>query len=208
MRFQRLASMDLNQGCYTPNMLQEPKSSAKIFLPLHVKQTGFMKYVILYTLLITVAITSCQNQASQEDINQDERFGQSDGQGISTQDIRNPQSASGKETDTANLPEISFNKEEHDFGTIQEGEKVSYKFEFTNTGNSDLIISNALASCGCTVPKYPKEPIPPGETRKISVTFDSDGKVGQQRKAIGVLANTQPNMNQVHIVADVQKAKK
>ena len=75
------------------------------------------------------------------------------------------------------MPAFTFEKEEHDFGILIDGEKVSYSFRFTNSGDAPLIISNAKGSCGCTVPNYPKEPIAPGATASIDVTFDSKGRI-------------------------------
>ncbi|MFY7810600.1 MAG: DUF1573 domain-containing protein [Flavobacterium sp.] len=84
---------------------------------------------------------------------------------------------------------VSFNKKEHDFGTINEGKTVTTNFKITNTGKKDLIIQNATASCGCTVPDYPKHPIKPGSSGNIKVSFDSTGKPGQQQKTVTVTAN-------------------
>ena len=84
---------------------------------------------------------------------------------------------------------VSFNKKEHDFGTISEGNTVTTNFKITNTGKKDLIIQNATASCGCTVPEYPKHPIKPGSSGNIKVSFDSTGKPGQQQKTVTVTAN-------------------
>jgi hypothetical protein len=120
--------------------------------------------------------------------------------------VRNPASAEGKKTDV-NLPEFSFAKETHDFGTITEGEKVAYSFSFVNSGNADLVVSNAQASCGCTVPEYPKEPIAPGTSGVINVIFDSKGKDGYQRKEIFVYANTIPNSHKLIITGTVSKKK-
>jgi hypothetical protein len=79
---------------------------------------------------------------------------------------------------------MTFAEEKHDFGKITQGEKVSYSFTFKNTGNSDLIVSNASASCGCTIPNYPKVPVKPGEESKIDVVFNSDGKSGLVEKTV------------------------
>ena len=69
--------------------------------------------------------------------------------------------------------QIYFEKTTHDFGIFYEDQpKVTCKFKFTNTGDGPLVIHQAMASCGCTVPKYPKEPIRPGETGEITVTYD------------------------------------
>ena len=72
---------------------------------------------------------------------------------------------------------MTFDKVSHDFGTIKEGETVQTTFNFTNTGKVNLLIVDARGSCGCTVPKYPKNtPIKPGETGQILVSFDSNNK--------------------------------
>lgn len=84
---------------------------------------------------------------------------------------------------------MTFTASEYDFGDINQGDKVSYTFEFKNTGNAPLIISNARASCGCTVPQWPKEPVAPGETSKIDVVFNSAGKRGRQTKSITITTN-------------------
>ena len=87
---------------------------------------------------------------------------------------------------------ISFNKNEHNFGKIKEGAMVRTVFTFTNTGKEPLVISNAIGSCGCTVPEWPKEPIPPGGKGEIKVEFNSAGKSGEQTKTVTVTSNTEP----------------
>ncbi len=88
------------------------------------------------------------------------------------------------------IPKIEFERHYYDFGTIKQGEKVSYTFEFKNTGNGKLIIKDAYAACGCTVPKYKKEPIEPGEEGFVEVIFDSSGRRGNQYKSVKIMANT------------------
>lgn len=90
-------------------------------------------------------------------------------------------------------PVIMFNEEKHDFGTITQGEKVSYSFVFKNTGGSDLVISSAQGSCGCTVPSYPKEPVKPGAEGKIDVAFNSEGKSGLTEKTVTLVTNCNPS---------------
>lgn len=121
---------------------------------------------------------------------------------ISTDLVNNPNSATGN-NDMGNLPVFTFNSEEHDFGRISEGEKVSYTFKFKNTGKSDLIISSAKATCGCTVADYPKTPVKPGEESGIAVSFNSEGKKGIQNKTITLVANTQPNTKVLTIKAEI-----
>jgi len=88
------------------------------------------------------------------------------------------------------FPVMSFGKSEHDFGTIKEGDKVDYTFDFKNSGESDLIITDAKGSCGCTVPEFPKDPIKPGKSGKIKVSFNSAGKPGMQSKTVTITTNT------------------
>ena len=95
--------------------------------------------------------------------------------------LENPQ-----KIDKDKLPIIKFELMEHDFGTVIEGEKVSFKFKFTNEGKSDLIINNASGSCGCTVPKAPELPIKPGKSEYIEAIFDSSNKEGPVEKTITV----------------------
>jgi len=90
------------------------------------------------------------------------------------------------------LPVASFEKLEHDFGTIREGEKVLYTYKLKNTGTVPLIIQNVQPSCGCTAPDWTKEPIPPGGAGFVKAEFDSQGKPGIQNKTISVTANTWP----------------
>ena len=91
----------------------------------------------------------------------------------------------------SNAPVMTFDKTIHDFGTIQEGERVETLFTFTNTGKSDLVIVDARGSCGCTVPEYPKNtPIAPGATGQIRVSFDSSNKPNLQQKTVTISANT------------------
>ena len=101
------------------------------------------------------------------------------------------------------MPDFSFEKELHDFGQLVDGEKVSYSFKFTNTGDAPLIISNAKGSCGCTVPNWSRNPIAPGESGSIDVTFDSSGRSGKQNKAITLTANTNPSRKVLNITSEV-----
>ena len=87
--------------------------------------------------------------------------------------------------------EIKFEKTVHNFGSFSESSpKVSCIFEFTNIGTLPLVINQAIASCGCTVPEYPKAPIKPGEKGQIKVTYNGAGKFpGHFKKSITVRTN-------------------
>ncbi len=100
---------------------------------------------------------------------------------------------------------MEFAEMTHDFGDINEGDKVNHVFTFKNTGNEPLIISSAKGSCGCTVPQWPKEPIPPGGDGEIKVEFNSKNKPGKQTKTVTIHANTDPNPTRLTIKAQVAK---
>jgi len=116
--------------------------------------------------------------------------------------VNNPNTASGK-GNHENLPVLTFQETEHDFGKLIEGETVAFNFTFTNTGKSDLVIADVSSSCGCTVPSYPKNAIRAGGKGVIKVSFNSRGRRGFQTKTIVVVANTQPNITQLRIKAQV-----
>ena len=105
--------------------------------------------------------------------------------------------------DTANLPKFRFEESEFNFGTIAEGDVVTHTFKFTNTGKSNLVITDARGSCGCTIPSYPKEPIEPGAEGKIDVQFNSKNKAGENQKFVSIIANTYPEVTSISIKATV-----
>jgi len=146
-------------------------------------------FFLIYLFTLTI-FTSCNNAQSDDD------------EQISTEVVKNPNTASG-DGDFEELPVFQFEKEEHNFGKIVQGVKVSYSFKYTNTGNSDLLITKVKATCGCTNLNYPKKPIPPGEKGVIKVTFNSSGRKGFQNKYITLIANTQPNTKVLKIQAQV-----
>lgn len=115
----------------------------------------------------------------------------------------NVQETAMREESTGKVPVMSFTEKEFDFGTIKEGDKVEHVFTFTNTGDADLIIADAKGSCGCTVPVFKKEPIKPGETSTMKVTFDSTGKPGKQQKSVNITANTASGKELLTIKAEV-----
>ena len=92
-------------------------------------------------------------------------------------------------TDTTSVQVIDST---HDFGKVTEGTKVIYDYRFKNTGDKPLVISSASASCGCTVPEKPEEPIKPGETGTLKVVFNSGGHPGPAHKTINVISNAYP----------------
>lgn len=85
----------------------------------------------------------------------------------------------------------------HDFGKITEGDTVEHLYKFVNKGELPLVINNITASCGCTTPDWPRQPVAPGEESAVRVRFNSRGKQGEQHKTVTVYANTQPSMTDI-----------
>lgn len=101
--------------------------------------------------------------------------------------------------------EMTFQKEVHDYGDLKQGGNGDSEFKFTNTGTSDLIISDAKGSCGCTVPEWPKTPIKPGQTASIKVHYDSK-RVGPINKTVTVTANIEGGTKVLRIKGNVLAA--
>lgn len=95
--------------------------------------------------------------------------------------------------------EIVFKRNFFDFGEVPSGEVVNAVFNFTNIGNTPLVIENVTATCGCTVPEYPLEPISPNQSADIKVRFDTKGKSGRQQPIITVFANTDPAVHKLYL---------
>ena len=145
------------------------------------------KILIICLAIIATTFTACQDNAAKKVTNA----------------TITPTPGSNASSD-ASGPIITFDKTEHDFGTINEGDKVTTEFNFTNTGKEDLIIVDARGSCGCTVPKYPKNtPIAPGASGKILVSFDSSNKPGLQQKSVTLSANTASGREMLRIKSNV-----
>ncbi len=104
-----------------------------------------------------------------------------------------------------NAPKIKFTEESYDFGTVIEGPQVTHDFKFKNEGKEPLILSNVHASCGCTVPTWPKEPILPGKESVISATYNTSGRPGAFTKTITVESNTGDGTKVVTIRGEVIK---
>ncbi len=106
--------------------------------------------------------------------------------------------------ESKNFPIMTFEKTNHDFGTINEGDRVETVYKFKNTGNAPLLISRIKASCGCTVPTgWKKEAILPGEESEFTVKFNSRNKPNKQHKSITITCNTEKGREVVRFVANV-----
>ena len=102
---------------------------------------------------------------------------------------------------------IKFDNTSYDFGTFAEEKgKVTTEFKFSNTGNAPLLITRTAASCGCTTPEYPKEPIAPGKSGIIKVTYNAKGRPGVFQKTVYVFTNTDPEKSVLIIKGHVNAA--
>ena len=99
---------------------------------------------------------------------------------------------------------IVFENDSYNFGKIKKGEIVTYTFKFKNSGQEPLIIKEAIATCGCTVPEIPKEPIKPGENGELKVVFNSQGKpAGPQDKSVTVMSNAINNPVAIRLMGEI-----
>ena len=149
--------------------------------------------ILFVTLLIFSAMFSCDDAAKKVN-NKNNR--------LSTDLVKNNQSLNNNSKDIIQ-PIVEILQSEYDFGIIKQGEKATHDYIIKNIGNSDLLISSAKGSCGCTVPEWPKEPISPGSIAKIKVTFDSKGKIGKQSKRITLMTNAIPNVKILTIKGEI-----
>jgi len=104
-----------------------------------------------------------------------------------------------------NAAVVAVEEDTYDFGQANEGDKVKHVFEFTNAGQTPLIISSVQASCGCTTPDYPKQPIKPGERSQIEVVFNTSNQPGMQHKVITMISNANPNQTIFHLKGEVKQ---
>jgi hypothetical protein len=124
---------------------------------------------------------------------------------LSAKMIHNPRSAEGINTaEVKSLPVLVFSDTAHDFGLLGQGEHVEHEFTFRNEGKSPLIIAGATSTCGCTVPEFSREPIQPGGSGSLKVTFASEGKQGHILKAVTVSSNAFPATRILTITAEVK----
>ncbi|MDO6492151.1 MAG: DUF1573 domain-containing protein [Cellulophaga sp.] len=144
------------------------------------------KIILLFGVAVfAMSFTACKDNASNKII------------------MANVDNAAERDSNAKNLPEMSFDRTEFDFGTITQGTPQQTVFTFTNTGTAPLIITDAKSTCGCTIPEYPKnKAIAPGESGELLVKFNGSGQ-NQVTKAVTVTANTAKGRETLRIKAFV-----
>lgn len=152
---------------------------------------------IILWLILAALLGACKNDNKEEKI-REIRTG-----GPNADLVRLPVEADTP-IDTSQLAAIVFDEAEFDFGEVKEGAIVEHEFSFENTGHKPLLIYDARSSCGCTVPEWPKDPIPPGGTGVIKARFDTSEKTGKQKKVILITTNAFPKEAKVMLKGNVK----
>ncbi len=150
-----------------------------------------MKKLYIFLTAAALSTWACQEQKS------------TDEKPALVNTTENADTATPKAQITSELAFIQFEKSEHDFGTLKQGDIVKHTFNFVNEGKTPLIISDIKTSCGCTTPQYTQTPVKPGEKGKVEVQFNSAGKSGIQQKTITINANIPDGSTQVVIKCNV-----
>ena len=148
--------------------------------------------MLMLVVILGSAMTACGEKESEKRIAElESRLADLEGGTTTPQPVAASTAAPATKPEGP-LPVAEWTSVEHDFGTINEGEKVTHVYQFKNTGAVPLIIETVRPSCGCTAPNWSKEPIPVGGTGEVEVVFDSKGKPNAQNKTVTVTANTWP----------------
>ena len=154
----------------------------KFFIKLTKTDIKYFLYVFLGVFSVSLFLKSCNSDPSKR---------------IKSENLA---AAEQRSSNNSSFPVMTFDFENYNYGEVVDGEIVEVDFNFTNTGNSDLIIFNASASCGCTVPEYPQnENIKPGESSSLKVRFDTSNKPGKQMKTVTLTTNTNSGRKLIRI---------
>jgi Protein of unknown function (DUF1573) len=162
---------------------------------------------IIWMLALVALFASCNNKASEKRIAELESrladIEKNKTAAVATPSPTAPAAPVVEEKPEGPLPTLEFATTDHDFGTVDEGKKVSFTYKVKNNGQAPLIIQNAAPSCGCTVPDWTKTPIPVGGEGFVKAEFDTKGKPGINNKTITVTANTWPKTTMLKFKAMV-----
>ncbi len=145
------------------------------------------KSLMLGSLFVFISFTACKENVASK---------------INKENLEVAKERDYKSNDGAAV--LTFDKNDHDFGVITQGDVVETIFTFKNTGKSELIITNATSTCGCTIPEWPKEPIPVGGEGEIKVKFNSAGKSNKVTKTITLTTNTPNGKESVVIKTEIK----
>lgn len=156
--------------------------------------------LFIASLIVAFSFTSCKENTTDANANANVSDNAATAAGTTA-----TSSSSISTNETGEYPVMTFEKTEHDFGTLAQGTNVEHLFTFTNTGSAPLVISDAKGSCGCTVPQFTREPIQPGQKGELLVKFNGTGQ-NQRSIAVNITTNTQKVTERVTIKAFVEPA--
>ena len=148
-------------------------------------------HFLTFALLGMLAMVACKSESASTEETTSESLAAAPSADATPAATATPMNAEA-DVPTGPLTTVTFAETTFDFGDVDAGELVTHVYKFTNTGSEPLVIKDAKGSCGCTVPKWPKTPIPAGEEGEIQVEFNSKGKSGKQSKRVTITANTDP----------------
>lgn len=170
-----------------------------------------MKHIVAGTIVLAIVV-ACGSQSTVEDHRNDEVISTLAAGGESEKELEERLAKIRKEEEEKeriakeNVTTMSFDRMFHDFGDVKPEVENVTTFEVTNTGDKPLIIEDVSASCGCTTPQKPTEPILPGKSDVITVSFTSKpGQLNEQNKTVAVTANTNPKVQTLKIRAFVKE---
>ena len=153
----------------------------------------------IFPVLVVLLLPSCKKESPNSNQDADIEFKPA---GNMADLVYNPMRPDGT-LDSSYLPVLTWKEVEYDFGSAFEGDIVTKDFFFTNTGTAPLLILNASSTCGCTIPEWPKKPVPPDSTASIRVKFNTLHKPGAQSKEVTIFANTFPNTSKIMLKGQV-----
>ena len=164
-----------------------------------------LKYIQTFVCVAVIAAFAVSCQSGNSDVREAAR------ENVESQAVQPAAQPAAPQTAQPAVPagpttSVSFAETTYDFGTVNEGELVSHTYSFTNTGNETLVLSDAKGSCGCTVPKWPREPIAPGQSAEITVEFNSKNKKGKRNQKVTLTANTNPPQTFIYLTGEVVPA--
>ncbi len=173
--------------------------------------------ILFFASLFMIAVTGCGEEKKNSKDGTADSTATTEGSGSTNADDPNATADGNQPTpengiadpsaQISDLPTttVSWKEMKHDFGKVKEGEVVTHKYEFTNTGDNPAKVENVKPSCGCTTPDWTKEEIAPGQKGYVTVQFDTKAKQGNQTKTVNVVMNTEQRTTMLTFSAEVLK---
>ena len=164
-----------------------------------------MKKIGILTIvaMLFVGLMSCEKKAGEGDNTNGETAVVDANTNTTANNATDPGNTTAEPASTLPVTTVEFVEDNHNFGEIKEGEKVSHVFKFRNSGTNPLKVENVKPSCGCTTPDWSKDEVAPGEEGFVTVEFDSKGKKGIQKKSVTFSFNGDPKNKILNFTGEV-----